>query len=186
MPTLELLAILQHIVAADVTKDLLVIKHYVSIKRCAEGNPLHTKSIIQLDRKRSADIPTASSELYEKPNANGLPKRLKNPKITNLIDEILNDTSGNQSEKERPIVIQASLPVPTVTNVQPKTNYDMEVDMTKIKLMKTAIRKSPEVEIEMNLSKKPRTKGDIIGFSDDEQVDELPFGTKGGIIGVWW
>ena len=49
--------------------------------------------------------------------------------------------------------------------------------------MKTAIRKRHNVEIEMNLSKKSRTKGDIICYSDDEQVDELPFRTKGGIIG---
>ena len=93
------------------------------------------------------------------------------------------DTSETKSEKERPIVIQASLPVPTVTDVQPKTNDDMGVGMTKIKSMKTAIRKRPKVEIEMNLSKKSRTKGNIIGYSDDEQVDELPFRTKGGDVG---
>ena len=77
--------------------------------------------------------------------------------------------------------MQASLPVLTVTDA--KTNDDMEVDMAKIKSMKTAIRKRPKVEIEMNLSKKSRTTGDIVGYSDDEQVDELPFRTKGGIIG---
>ena len=77
---------------------------------------------------------------------------MKNPKITNLLDEILNYISENQSEKEeqseeeKPIVIQASLPVPTLTDVQ------------------------------------SRTKGDITGYSDDEQVDELLFRTK-GIIG---
>ena len=36
----------------------------------------------------------------------------------------------------------------------------------------------PEVIIDA-----PITKGDIVGYSDDEQVDELPFRTKGGIIG---
>ena len=41
-------------------------------------------------QKQSADIPTVFPELYERPNDNGLHKRLKNPKITNLIDEILN------------------------------------------------------------------------------------------------
>ena len=70
-----------------------------------------------------------------------------------------------------------------MTDVQANTNDDMAMCMTKIKSMKTAIRKRPKVEIEMNLSKKSRTKGDIIGYSDDEQVDELPFRTKGGIIG---
>ena len=124
MPTLELLAVLQHIIATDVTKDLLVIKHYGNIKRCVEGNPLHIN--YPVGQKRSADIPTASPELYERPNDNGFRKRLKNPRITNMIDEILNDTSENQSEKERPIVIQASLPVPTVTDVQPKTNDQIE------------------------------------------------------------
>ena len=38
---------------------------------------------------------------------------MKNPKITNPHDEILNDISENQPKKEKPIVIQASLPVPT-------------------------------------------------------------------------
>ena len=36
----------------------------------------------------------------------------------------------------------------------------------------------PEVIIDA-----PRTKGDIKDYSDDEQVEELPFRTKGGIIG---
>ena len=81
------------------------------------------------------------------------------------------------------MVIQTSLPVPTATDARPKTNDDMEVGMTKIKLIETEIRKRPKVEIEMNLSKKSRTKGNIMGYSDDEQVDELPFRTKGGIIG---
>ena len=85
------------------------------------------KSNYPVGQKGPADIPTSSPALYERPNDNGLRKRLKNPKMTNLIDEILNDTSENQSEKERPKVIKASLPVPTVTNVQPKTNDDMGV-----------------------------------------------------------
>ena len=29
----------------------------------------------------------------------------------------------------------------------------------------------------------PRTKGGITGYSDDEQIDELPFRTKGGYGG---
>ena len=91
IPTLELLDVLQYIIAADVTNDLQVIKHYGNIKRFVEGNLLHTKSIIS--SWTEADIPTPSPELYERPNDNGLRKRLKNPKITNpkitnLIDEI--------------------------------------------------------------------------------------------------
>ena len=144
IPALELLAVLQHIIAADVTKDL------------CRGQPAAHKINYPVGQKRPADIPTASPELYERPNDDGLRKRLKNPKITNLIDEILNDRSENQSEKDRPIVIQASLPVPTVTDVQPKTNDDMGVGVTKIKSMKTAIRKGPNVEIEINLSKESR------------------------------
>ena len=116
MHTLELCDILQHIIAMDVTKDLLVIKHYGNINRCVECNPLHTKVNYPVGQKRSADIHTATPELYESPNGAELPERLKNPKITNLLDGI----SENQSEKEKPVVIQASLPVPTVTDVQPR------------------------------------------------------------------
>ena len=67
-------------------------------------------------QKGSADIPTATHELYERPNGTGLPKRLKNPKITNLLNEILS---------EKPIAIQPSLPVPTVTDVWPRTKGDI-------------------------------------------------------------
>ena len=51
-------------------------------------------------QKRLADNPTATPELYERYSGTRLPKRLKNPKITNLLYEILNDISENQSEKE--------------------------------------------------------------------------------------
>ena len=131
-------------------------------KEVCPRQPATHKINYPIGQKRSADIPAASPELYERPNDNGLRKRLKNPKITNLIDEILNDTSEIQSEKEIPIVIQSSLPVPTVTDVQPKTNDVMAVGMTTIKSIKTAIRKRPKVEIGMNLSKKQ------IGYNDDE------------------
>ena len=147
-------------------------------KEMYRGQAATHKINYPVGQKQSVDIPTASPELYERPNDNRLRKRLKNPKITNLIDEILNDTSENQSEKERPIVIQVSLPVPTVIDVQPKTNGVMAVGMTKIKSMKTAIRRRPKVDIEMNLSKKSRTKCEIISYSDDDHVDELPFRTK--------
>ena len=90
MPMLELLAVHQHIIATDVTKDLLVIKHYGNIT-----TPATHKINYPVGQKRSADIPTASPELYERPNYNGLRKRLKISKITNLIDEILNATSEN-------------------------------------------------------------------------------------------
>ena len=33
------------------------------------------------------------------------------------------------------------------------------------------------------MNKKLRTIGELVGYSDSEQVDELPFKTKGGIIG---
>ena len=72
------------------------------------GQPATHKINYPVGQKRSSDIPTLSPEVYERPNDNGLGKRLKNAKITNLINEILNDTSENQSEKERPIIIQAS------------------------------------------------------------------------------
>ena len=57
---------------------------------CREQSTTH-KVNYPVGQKRLADIPTATSELYERSNGTGLPKRLKNPKITNLLDEILND-----------------------------------------------------------------------------------------------
>ena len=61
-------------------------------KEVCRGQPATHKTNYPVGQKRLADVPTAFPELYERTNVNGLRKRLKNPKITNLIDEILNDT----------------------------------------------------------------------------------------------
>ena len=110
----------------------------------------------QLSSWTSVDIPTANPELYERSNGTGLPKRLKNPKITNLFDEILNDKPENQSEKEKPIVIQASLPVQKVTDVQPRTKGDI------------ADYSDGEQVDELPF----RTKGGIIGYGGGGKADE--------------
>ena len=97
------------------------------------------------------------------------------PKIQALLNEIINDSTSTEK------------PLPTTPNeekaswkqlatVLPPPPQEVVVDVFRKKSLHDRVL-PPEVIIDA-----PRTKGDIVGYSD-EQVDELLLRTKGGIIG---
>ena len=122
------------------------------------------KKVFQDAEKRSST--TSTFDGYNKPS--------KNPKIQALLNEIINDstftakplpTSPNEemtSWKQSATVLPS--PPEVVDVFQKKSLHDRVLP--------------PEVIIDA-----PRTKGAIVGYSDDEQVDELLLRTKGDIIG---
>ena len=93
-----------------------------------------------------------------------------------MLNEIINDS------------ISTAKPLPTTPNeekaswkqsttVLPPPLQEIVVDVIRKNYSRDRVV-PPEVII-----RAPRTKGDIVGYSDDEQVDKLPFRTKRGIIG---
>ena len=119
------------------------------------------KGFQDAEQKRSI---TSTFHGYNKPS--------KHPKIQALLNEIINDST------------YTAKPLPTTPN-EGKSSWKtivlppppQEVVVFRTKSLSDSVL-LPEVIID-----DPRTKSDIVGCSDDEQVDELPFRTKGSITG---
>ena len=126
---------------------------------------MEEKGFQDAEQKRSI---TSTFDGYNKPS--------KNPKIQALLNEIINDSTSTTK------------PLPTTPNeekvswkqsttVLPPPPQEVVVDVFRMKSSRDRIL-PPEVIIDA-----PRTNGDIVGYSDDGQVDGLPFRTQRGIIG---
>ena len=101
--------------------------------------------------------------------------RPTNPKIKSLLDEIINDNSTDKSQSTIPQSIPNNiLPQKTTISKLPSTAADVLSSPPPTEVIAAVFQEKPEViidEILPPVKSNPRTKGDIIGFSDGDSDD---------------
>ena len=128
---------------------------------------------------RSPDISTLNARVEKRSGST-------NPKIQSLLDEIINDSSTDKSppqaitKKISSIISQNTVPpnpsLGIVAEVYPSKISAKVIPNPSTEVVSAVFQEKPELiidEIMLPLVKsKPRTKGDIIGFSDGERSEE--------------
>ena len=133
-------------------------------QRC-QGNPHVGENMMQVKVFQDAEQKRSTTSTFD-----GYNKPSQNPKIQALVNEIINDSTS--TAKSLPTTANGeNASWKQSTTVLPPAR-EVVVDVFRKKSLRDRVL-PPEVIIDA-----PRTKGDIVGCSDDEQVDELPFRTK--------